>query len=275
MLIADAQIHIWAPDTPERPWPQRHRPQRSQPLTVDDVLREMNGAGVDRAILIPPSWEGDRNDVVLAAATAHPDRFAIMGRLDPQAPGAHALIAGWRQQRGMLGLRFSFGHTVHQPLLTEGRIDWLWREAEQCGVPIMMSVPHALSPAVDCVAERHPALKLVIDHMGLTQGRDEPAFRDLDLLLALARRPNVAVKVSSLPYFTADEYPYRRLHPYLRRAYDAFGPRRMFWGSDLSRLPCTYRQSVTMFTEEMPWLPARDLAWIMGRGLCEWIGWRD
>lgn len=273
MLIADAQIHIWAADTPERPWPPRHRPQRSQPLTMDDALREMNDAGVARAILIPPSWEGDRNDVVLAAAAAHPDRFAIMGRLDPQAPESRELIANWRQQPGMLGLRFSFGHAVHQPLLTEGRMDWLWLQAEQCGVPIMMSVPHALSPAVDRVAERHPALKLVIDHLGLTQGKDEPAFRDLDLLLALAERTNVAVKVSSLPYFTADEYPYRRLHPYLRGTYDAFGPQRMFWGSDLSRLPCSYRQSVSMFTEEMPWLSARDLEWIMGRGLCEWLGW--
>ncbi len=33
----------------------------------------MGKAGVDRAILVPPSWEGDRNDVALEAAQAHPD----------------------------------------------------------------------------------------------------------------------------------------------------------------------------------------------------------
>ena len=48
----------------------------------------------------------------------------------------------------------------------------------------------------------------------------------------------------------------------------------MFWGSDLSRLPCPLRQGVTMFTEEMPWLAPDDLEWIMGRGVCEWIGWK-
>ena len=47
----------------------------------------------------------------------------------------------------------------------------------------------------------------------------------------------------------------------------------MFWGTDLSRLDCTYRQSITMFTEEMPWLSDDDKEWIMGRGVCEWIGW--
>jgi predicted TIM-barrel fold metal-dependent hydrolase len=63
------------------------------------------------------------------------------------------------------------------------------------------------------------------------------------------------------------------MQPYVRRVYDVFGPRRMFWGSDLSRLPCTYRQMITMFTEEMTWIPPADLEWIMGRGLCEWLAW--
>jgi hypothetical protein len=63
------------------------------------------------------------------------------------------------------------------------------------------------------------------------------------------------------------------VHPYLRRAFDAFGPRRLFWGTDLTKLPCTYRQAVTMFTEEIPWLTASDQEWIMGRGICEWLGW--
>jgi len=54
----------------------------------------------------------------------------------------------------------------------------------------------------------------------------------------------------------------------------AFGARRMFWGSDLSRLRGSYRECVTMWTEAMPWLTREDLEWIMGRGLCEWLGWQ-
>jgi hypothetical protein len=56
--------------------------------------------------------------------------------------------------------------------------------------------------------------------------------------------------------------------------FDAFGPKRTFWGTDWSRLPCSYRQGVTMFTEEMSWLKGEDLDWVMGRGVCEWIGWK-
>ena len=81
------------------------------------------------------------------------------------------------------------------------------------------------------------------------------------------------MNATALPACTRDIYPFRSLHPYLRRVYDAFGPKRMHWGSDLSRMTCTYRQTVTMFTEEIPWLTAEDKEWIMGRSICEWLGW--
>ena len=47
-------------------------------------------------------------------------------------------------------------------------------------------------------------------------------------LLALARYPNVAVKATGVPGSTREPYPYRNLHPYLRRVNDAFGPERRF-----------------------------------------------
>jgi len=97
---------------------------------------------------------------------------------------------------------------------------------------------------------------------------------DLGDLLALARRPNIAVKATSLPSYSSERYPYRNLHKYIRQVYDAFGPRRMFWGTDLSRLPGTYREAVTMFTEELPWLSEADKEQIMGRAICDWLGWK-
>jgi hypothetical protein len=80
--------------------------------------------------------------------------------------------------------------------------------------------------------------------------------------------------VSCFPFFTSEKYPFPFLHPYIRKAFDAFGPKRTFWGTDLSRLPCTYRQGVTLFTEELPWLKGQDLEYVMGRGVCEWLDWK-
>jgi L-fuconolactonase len=273
-MIVDAQVHIWAASTPDRPWPARHPPHRATPITAEELLAEMKTSGVDRAILVPPSFEGDRNDVCCAAAQAHPDRFAVMGRLDPVAPESRSLIADWKRQPGMLGMRFTFHRPLLQPLLTEGKMDWLWPLAEKTGISIMIYVPQLLMPLVDKIAERHPGLRLILDHLGMTQGKDAEAFKNLDLVLALANHPNVAVKISSIPMVMTEPWPYRGAHPYLRRVYDAFGPKRMFWATDWSRLPCTYRQSLTMYTEEIPWLSATDKEWIVGRGVCEWVGWK-
>ncbi len=145
MPIVDSQVHIWAANTPERPWPARHEPHKPEPITAQDLLREMDGAGVNACVLVPPSWEGERNDVCLAAAQKHPKRFAVMGRLDPDAPESRGKIAAWRRQPGMLGLRFTMHRPFLRPLLTEGRLDWLWPEAEKAGVPVMvLALPAAL-----------------------------------------------------------------------------------------------------------------------------------
>lgn len=275
MLIVDTQVHIWAASTPERPWPARHEPHKPQPFSKDDLLVEMDQAGVHRVLIAPPSWEGDRNDLALEAARLHPDRFAVVGPLDLQSSASHGLVATWRQQPGMLGLRLALRRGVFRSLLSDGHLNWLWAEAEKAGVPVMVALDPDQLHFIDQISERHPQLKVVIGHLCLHAGaKDDAAFADLDKLLQLAPRRSIAVNATSLPSYTSDSYPFHRLHPYLRRVYDAFGPKRIFWGTDLTRLACSYRQAITMMTEEIEWLTDDDKEWIMGRGVCEWLGWK-
>jgi predicted TIM-barrel fold metal-dependent hydrolase len=273
MMIVDSQVHIWAADTPERPWPpgQAGRAHQSVPLTAEGLLEKMDAAGVARAMLVPPSWEGDRNDVVLAAAHRYPDRFAVMGRLSLEAPASRDEFLPLTRTDGMLGLRFTF-HTEQQQKLL-GAADWLWPAAAAARIPLMVHAPHSL-PTIDSIAARYPDLRLIIDHLGLVRPKvDHEAFAHLSEVLALARRPNVAVKASAVTDYSSEPYPFPILHGYLRQVFDAFGPKRIFWGSDISRVRHPYRQMITLFTEELPWLGEDDKAWIMGRGLCEWLNW--
>jgi len=73
--------------------------------------------------------------------------------------------------------------------------------------------------------------------------------------------------------YVTEPYPFPSLHAHIRRVVDAFGPQRVFWGTDLSRLRGTYRQAMIMFTEELDFLSATDEEWIMGRGIAEWLHW--
>jgi len=267
MVIVDAQVHIWRGGTPSA----HHR---QEPFGADDLLQAMATAGVDRAVLVPPTWDPNARAVALAAARHHPDRFAVMGGLPLDHPESRAELPRWREQSGALGLRFSFNSPKTQAWLADGTADWVWPAAARANLPVALLAPGVL-PAIGAIARNHPNLRIIVDHLGIPRGlKDDAAFAHLPELIALAALPNVAVKAAGLPsYASKDPYPYRSLHPYLRQVIDAFGPDRVFWGTDLSRMTCSYRTCVSMFTEELDWLSARELELIMGAALCRWIGW--
>jgi predicted TIM-barrel fold metal-dependent hydrolase len=273
--VLDTQVHIWEASSSERPWPpgreaEAHRPE---PVTAEVVRGEMDAAGVDRTILVPPSWEGDRNDLVLEATRRFPDRFAAMGRIALDRPDVRAQIAALVDEPGILGLRLTFHLERYRRWLDEGAVDPVWAEAERLALPVMVAAPGALA-VLDRVAGRHPDLRLILDHAGLPpHPRGPAALVDLPQVCALARHPGVAVKLSGLPCLSLEAYPYRDLHDAIHALIDAYGPGRAFWGSDLTRAPCGYRACVTMFTEELPWLHGRDLASVMGGAAARWLGW--
>jgi predicted TIM-barrel fold metal-dependent hydrolase len=267
MLIVDSQVHLWNAGTPN-PW---HR--QISAYSKDELLSEMDEAGVDRAVIVPPMWMGDTNDLALEAAQAHPDRLAVLGRLALDDPTSRTVLDGWKNQPGMLGLRFTFSKPEEFEWLTNGSLEWLWAGAERAGLPVMVMISGYL-PEVAKIAEAHPDLRLCVDHLGLVRGAiDAAAFADLPLLLSLAAFPNVVVKATSLACYSTEPYPYPNLHPYIRQVYDAFGPARMFWGSDVTRLTCTYRECVTLVTQELDWLSDADKTLIMGGAICDWLGW--
>ena len=275
MDLVDSQVHLWAAESPARPWPagRAAEAQKPYPIPKEALLFQMDLAGVRRMVLVPPSWEGDRNDLALEAARSHPDRFAVMGRLSLHDPASRAQVAGWKKQPGMLGMRFTFHNEHNRHLLTDGSADWLWPAAEKAGIPIMVLVPGSLDP-FDRIATRHPGLRLVIDHAGIpVRGKPPAVFDDLPAVCALAKHPNVAVKASGMASLSTMPHPFPDIHDAIHRLVDAFGPQRTFWGTDLTRMPCTYHECITLFTRHLPWLKGQDLEYVMGRGVCEWLDW--
>jgi len=92
-------------------------------------------------------------------------------------------------------------------------------------------------------------------------------------LLKLAALPYVPVKAPGAPGYSGEAYPFPIMQTYLNQIFDAFGPSRMFWGTDITKMPCSWRQCVEMFTEELDWLNADDKRLIMGEAICKWWGW--
>jgi L-fuconolactonase len=275
MIIIDSQVHIWGPETPHKPYftENASKPHRPIPLDHKELLNVMNANGVQRTVCVPPTWEGFSNEESLRAARLYPDRFAVMGRIAINQPESRGLLPKWKNQPGMLGIRTTF-HQGRAPLwLEDGTADWFWDAAERYDVPVMALAPQAV-PKLGEIAERHPGLRLIVDHMGLSSAlRGKPLDGAIDNLVKLARLKNVAVKVSALPCYVEEAYPFPTLHPLIRRVVDAFGPQRCFWGTDLSHLTSSYKQCLTLFTEELHFLSDNDKEWILGRGIAEWLDW--
>ena len=271
MQIIDAQIHLWGSGLPSN---LAHRQVTS--FTAAEAIRLMDKGGVDAAVIHPPPWDPDAHKLAFAAVRDYPGRFAIMGALALDRLESRSRIATWRDQPGMLGLRYLFLGEPARIRLRDGTLDWLWTEAERAGVPIAVLATDSLRE-IGAIAERHPGLRLTIDHLGGRGGnttlKDSAAMTHMPELLALARHPNVAVKATGAPGYSSERYPFPTMHIYLRQIYDSFGPHRMFWGTDITKMPCSWRQCVTMFTEELPWLTGKDKKLVMGEAICAWWGW--
>ena len=273
MLIVDSQIHIWQ----NGKMSPHHR--QIPTYSAEDALAEMKTAGVDCAVIHPPSALGEAaNALAVEAVKKYPDRFCILGHFDLQAADREKIVAHWRERPGMLGFRYTFNEPHQKSWWSDGSLDWFWAACEKEGLRIGLLATGKNIPVFGDIARRHPGLKMHIDHIGRGGGRadvkDDAAYANLSEMLALAKLPNVAVKLSGAPSTSTAPYPYKNIHGYLRQIVDAFGPDRCFWGTDITRMPCSYRQCVTMFTEEMPWLKGHDLELVMGRAIVDWLGWK-
>lgn len=262
--ITDAQVHVW------NKWRPGATPHRPGPFEAADLIPLMDEARVDRAILVPPSWALDGNEVALNAAGQFPNRFKVMGVIDLEASPAINPVT-WMSRPEMLGVRLTF----HQPnlmrLFSGRELDWLWTVAAASGIPLMVYAPGA-TQQVASIARRFPSLRVILDHLALPIGARGKAVDDqLGATCKLSPFGNVAVKASSLPLYSDEPYPYADMGSRLQRVLDAFSADRVFWGSDLTRLSCSYQEAVNMM---IPLSSGRNLELLMGGALSQWLGWR-
>jgi predicted TIM-barrel fold metal-dependent hydrolase len=284
-MITDAQVHIFQPDGPDNPWPKeegRTRPpaRHANGFSPEEMLGAMEAVGVDRAVIVPPAWAGENNAPALAAAANYPGCFAVMGRLDPYAADTPERLERWLEQPHMLGMRMS-GRWSTLPkqfseVLEDPDLEWYWSACERLGIPLMLLTGQFVS-RVGPIAQRHPNLALIIDHLSVQGGETiAQGFGALGDLVEVGRNQRVYVKLGNAPNRSGQAYPFEDVHPYLRKVYDAFGPRRMLWEADFTQLTRnTYAECLRLWQEGLPFLTSEDRDWILGRTAAEVLNWPE
>lgn len=286
MEIIDAQIHD---PHPVRPL-EASVDNNVRLLLACEMAREaMDSVGVDLALM------NAGQELLDFAVARYPDRFAGCGRWDVRTPEVDRWVADYRRRSGMLAVRVDVVHWrtgTPSNAFTEGRIEPLFDAAERHHLPVFASAMGVAKELIP-VARAHPELILIIDHFGVASPPpmtlDPDPWSALPGTLALAEFPNVAIKFSGAIALSRTLYPHPDLWPHLHKVISAFGPDRLLWGSDFTRLrmgPGTvergpregwaglYSDSVN-FLRDTTEISQRDKAAIFGGTIRRLLRWPD
>jgi len=265
MRLIDSQIHLWTDQAAASKMLQ-------QALSAEEILTEMDACGVSRTYLVP--GHSAANDLCVQAAKKWPDRFKALALLSLDKQVSRDVVGQW-QQSGFIGARLTFPPYREVSWLDDGTADWFWPLANELALPVMMWAPKRAATMGE-LAQRYPRIRFIVDHINLfVMDKGEAVEREISSVLPLARLPNVAVKVSSLPAHSSEPFPSRDMHGHIERVIAAFGADRAMWGTDLTRMVCSYTQAITLFTEHLPFLNAQQLQSIMSGTAEEWLPWGD
>lgn len=266
MKIIDAHVHIWESGKPRGA-------HRQEPYSSTEILEDMQIAGVDAAIIQPPAWDLNANQIAIEAARKYPQRFGILGNFPLDSEDPKSILKHWKQQAGMLGLRYILNEPKHKTWMMGSELDWLWAGAQENAIPIAIAASSHLEVFAS-IARRYPELKLIIDHLGVPiDATGESAFAKMDILKELATFSNIAVKATAVPAYANDPYPYKSIEHHVHQIYSYFGPERFFWGSDITKLKCTWRESIDLFVREYQWISPEEIELVMGKAIAQWLLW--
>jgi predicted TIM-barrel fold metal-dependent hydrolase len=229
--------------------------------SAEHILADMRTHQVDHVVISHVCYYGRNNRYPAHILKTYPGKFAAIGLLvgyrlyHPTDKENPARLERLMKEDGFAGLRLSpiydrdvvwFNNPVCYPL---------WSKAEELGATFnIFLAPHQI-PQVADMARRFPGVNVVIDHMAMIDIA-APDSEGIDPLAGLAKLPNVYARTSLHNPSKTKQLPFHDVWPYLRRLYDAFGPRRLVYAN--------FYELVIM-KEMIPFFTAEDKEWILGR----------
>ncbi len=261
--IIDPHVHVWT-HGPRYPWAKETKDPPARDATPEMLLELMRANGVSRTVLIQVIYYRWDNSYTAEVLRQYPQYFRGVARVNPESPAAPEDLSRLVEEQGFQGVRLSpaadaTGDWIRGPLMTP-----LWRRCQELKASMNILTVTGRLPDIAALVEKFPDLTVVIDHMA-----DCPADRpdELKKLLALARYPQVFVKVSHTWSVSKMPYPYPDAQQQVKRLYDVFGPQRLMWGTDwpIVEAHCEYAKALAMVRDEMKFLNEEDKSWMLSR----------
>lgn len=270
-MIIDSHTHAW------NYWPyQPAVPDPESRGRVEQLLWEMDRAGVDRAVLVCARIDHNpgNNDYVAECVQRYPERLVQFADVDCgwsdtyHAPGAAGRLAEAAERYHLSG----FTHYLREPdgwfSTAEGLA--FFETAAERKLIASLSIGPEWQPALRELARRFPTVPFLCHHMAGARAAAE-AREGLEEILRSAEVPNIYVKLSGFHYASQVDwdYPYSDTLWIVRKLYEHYGPQRLCWGSDypVVRFSMTYRHALEAFRTHCAFIPTADRAAILGGSL--------
>jgi predicted TIM-barrel fold metal-dependent hydrolase len=260
--VIDPHVHVWKND-PRYPWAKEQSNPPKEDATPEMLLKLMEANGVAHTVVVQFIGYRWDNSYARDAIRRYPGKFQGVCRVNPESPAAPDDLERLVKEEGWRGVRISPAANASGDWIAGPLMPPLWRRAGQLKIPLLVLTSTPRLPQVGKLIEQFPELDVCIDHMA-----DCPIDRSEELakLLALARYPRVYVKISHTWSLSKEPYPYRDTHAQVKKVYDAFGPRRLMWGTDwpLVERHCGYARALAVVRDEMKFWNDEDKRWILG-----------
>lgn len=254
-LMIDSHVHVWKTD-PRYPY-AKDRKAPPQDFTAEMLLSLMAANGVARTVIVQVIHYRWDNRYLADVLRQYPDKFQGICRVNPEDPAAPEHLARLTTDEGFRGVRLSPSDKADGDWIRGSLMKPLWRQAADLKVPMTILAAPSRMPDLIPWIEQNPELTVVIDHMA-----DSPLNHpdELNNLLALARYPQVYVKISHMWSLSQQSYPYPDAAQQVKQVFDAFGAQRLMWGTDwpicLNKL--SYAQAVALYRDHLAWLTPKD-----------------
>eukprot|EP00192_Tetraselmis_astigmatica_P010935 CAMPEP_0117685128 /NCGR_PEP_ID=MMETSP0804-20121206/21550_1 /TAXON_ID=1074897 /ORGANISM="Tetraselmis astigmatica, Strain CCMP880" /LENGTH=344 /DNA_ID=CAMNT_0005496331 /DNA_START=71 /DNA_END=1105 /DNA_ORIENTATION=+ len=230
----DSHLHVWAdPEQREQfPFPGG---EPSCPGNAELLLHSMKGPGVHGALIVQPANHKFDHSYVSSVMAKYPGRFVGCLLADPtEGGGGVAELERLATEEGYRAVRFNPYLWPEGRTMSDNVGCALFKRAGELGLPVGIMTFKGLLNHIDDIeklCQAYPQTKTILDHFGFCKCKT-PDSDEWKALLALAKHPQVFVKVSAFFRVSEDPYPYMDARPILRRLVDTFGSERLLWGTD-------------------------------------------
>ena len=168
----------------------------------------------------------------------YPGRFRAIGLVDPESPANARDLERWMAQ-GLAGFRFHPLYYDREPRgawwVDAPEHDDLWAAAAATGAVLQFHMLPQHAPALARMIERHPQVRVIVDHIGKPDVTEAPPYPGFDPVLRLADYPHVYAKIGDYQIASQQAFPWADTWPFVRRLADRFGAGRMLWGTGYPR----------------------------------------